>query len=77
MVDDPKAIAAQLTEAQRAALIDGVGYCARRRVHCLRAHKTVMWNLCRRGVLRDYIGAPALTPLGLAVRQILQRSPDQ
>ena len=68
----PEQIAASLTEAQRRALTNGVYFEDRwGGRYRLRAHGKVKWNLCRIGLLRDYIGAPALTDLGLEVRRIL------
>lgn len=68
-------IAAGLTEAQRRTLLDGFYIDEnwtppRPRV---RGHGKVKWNLCRQRLLRDYLGAPTVTPLGQQVREILRR----
>jgi hypothetical protein len=70
-------IAAKLTEAQRRAFTDGVYFEDRfGGRYRMRAHGKVKWNLCCQRLLHDYLGAPALTDLGLRVRQHLQEQTD-
>lgn len=71
-MSDVAEIAAGLTVAQRRAMTNGVFNCSRRKIPCLRAHKTVRYNLCWLRLLTDYLGTPSLTPLGLAVRAHLE-----
>lgn len=66
-------VARGLTKAQRAAMLrppwtrGGTTLCMPGNVD-----RRVKWALCCAKLLRDYIGAPAFTPLGLAVRAHLQ-----
>lgn len=74
MISEAERIAGELTEAQRRALTDGVyvdeNWTPPR--PRMRAHGKVKWNLCCRRLLRDYIGTPTVTPLGLEVKRILE-----